>query len=107
MTNFIEVTLTDNTKALVNINNIIDIHKVTDTEQETISALQNNDAMEEYLEAYKEFGLEKLLTNAFDEVSKGNTVLTSIAPSKNGQYNIYVLEEYNEVKKLLKEALEK
>ena len=107
MTQFIEVTLIDNTKALVNINNIIDIHKVTETEQETISALQDNDTMSEYLEIYKELGLEKLITGAFNEVTKGNTVLTSIAPSKNGQYNIYVLEEYNEVKKLLKEALEK
>lgn len=107
MTNFIEVTLTDNTKALVNINNIIDIHKVTETEQGVISALQDNETMEEYLEAYKELGLEKLLTNAFNEVYKGNTIITTVASLKHGQYNIYVLEEYNEVKKLLKEALEK
>lgn len=105
MTSFIELTLTDNTKTLINVNNIIDIHKVSETEQEAISALQDNEIMEDYMEAFEELGLEKLFKNAFSEINKGNTVITTCASKKDGLYNIYVLEEYNEVKRLIKEAI--
>lgn len=105
MTNFIELTLTDNTKTLVNVNNIIDIHKVTETEQGVISALQDTEIMEEYMEAFEELGLEKLVKNAFAEINKGNTVITTCAAKKDGLYNIYVLEEYNDVRRLIKEAI--
>lgn len=101
MTSFIELTLTDNTKTLVNVNNIIDIHKVSETEQEAISALQDTEIMEDYMEAFEELGLEKLVKNAFSEINKGNTVITTCAAKKDGLYNMYVLEEYNEVKRLI------
>ena len=107
MTSFIELTLTDNTKTLINVNNIIDIHKVTETEQSTISALQDSGIMEEYMETFEEFGMGNLVKNAFAEVSKGNTVITTCAPKKDGLYSIYVLEEYNDVKRLIKEAIAK
>ena len=102
---FIELTLTDSTKTLINVNNIIDIHKVTETEQEAISVLQNNEIMEDYLETFSELGLEKLVKNAFDETTKGNTVITTCASKKDGLHSIYVLEEYNEVKRLIKESI--
>ena len=105
MTSFIELTLTDNTKTLVNVNNIIDIHKVNESEQTAISALQDNEIMEDYLETFSELGLEKLVKNAFAEVTKGNTVITTCAPKKEGLYSIYVLEEYSDVKRLIKEKL--
>ena len=98
---FIELTLTDNTKTLINVNNIIDIHKVTETEQEAISGLQDNEIMEDYLEAFSELGLEKLVKNAFAEVTKGNTVITTCATKKDGLYNIYVLEEYDDIKTII------
>ena len=105
MTSFIELTLTDNTKTLININNIIDIHKVNESEQTAISALQDNEIMEDYLETFSELGLEKLVKNAFAEVTKGNTVITTCASKKDGLYSIYVLEEYDDVKKLINEYL--
>ena len=105
MTNFIELTLTDNTKTLVNVNNIIDIHKVNESEQTAISALQDNEIMEDYLETFSELGLEKLVKDAFAEVTKGNTVITTCASKKEGLYSIYVLEEYNDVKRLIKESI--
>lgn len=105
MTSFIELTLTDSTKTLINVSNIIDIHKVNESEQTAISALQDNEIMEDYLETFSELGLEKLVKNAFAEVTKGNTVITTCAPKKDGQYSIYVLEEYNDVKKLIKESI--
>ena len=105
MTSFIELTLTDNTKTLINVNNIIDIHKVTETEQGIISALQDNKIMEEYIEAFEELDMRNLIKNAFAEINKGNTVITTCASKKDGLYNIYVLEEYNEVKKLIREAI--
>ena len=104
MTCFIELTLTDNTKTLVNVNNIIDFHKVSETEQEAISALQDNEVMEDYMEAFEELGMGNLVKNAFAEVNKGNTVINTSASKKDGLYSIYVLEEYNEVKRLIKEA---
>lgn len=105
MTSFIELTLTDSTKTLINVNNIIDIHKVNESEQTAISALQDNEIMEDYLETFSELGLEKLVKNAFAEVTKGNTVITTCAPKKDGLYSIYVLEEYDDVKRLIKESI--
>ena len=104
---FIELTLTDNTKTFVNVNNIIDIHKVSETEQEAISALQDNEIMEDYMEAFEELGMSNLVKNAFAEINKGNTVINTNASKKEGLYSIYVLEEYNEVKRLIKEAITK
>lgn len=105
MTSFIELTLTDDSKTLININNIIDIHKVTETEQSTISALQDTGIMEEYMQAFEELGMGNLVKNAFAEVNKGNSVITTCAPKKDGLYSIYVLEEYNDVKRLIREAI--
>ena len=103
MMNFIELTLTDGTKTLININNIIDIHKVTESEQTIFSSLQNADIMEDYMEAFKELGMANLVKNAFAEITKGNTVIATNTSKKDGLYNIYVLEEYNDVKKMIKE----
>lgn len=103
---FIELTLTDNTKTLINVNNIIDIHKVSETEQEAISALQDNEIMEDYMEAFEELGLEKLVKNAFSEINKGNTVITTCTSKKDGLHCLYVLETYSDVKRIIREVIE-
>ncbi len=51
--------------------------------------------------------MSNLVKNAFAEINKGNTVINTSASKKEGLYSIYVLEEYNEVKRLIKEAITK
>lgn len=105
MKNFIEVNgVEENSKYLVNINNIAKVYPINDDDKEVIDSVYKDDKWNMLLEFIGNDEIKGKLNQTLDEISKAKTVIVLVNVGEKSDGNVYTIETFDEIKVKLENA---
>ena len=106
MKNFIEVNgVEENSKYLVNINNIAKVYPINDGDKKVIDSIFKDDKWDLLMEFIGDNETKSKLDQTLDEISKAKTVIVLVNVGEKSDGNIYTIETFDEIKVKIENAL--
>lgn len=106
MKNFIEVNgVEENSKYLVNINNIAKVYPINDDDKEVIDSVYKDDKWNMLLEFIGDDKTKDKLNQTLDEIAKAKTVIVLLNVGEKSDGNVYTTETFDEIKVKIENAL--